>query len=110
MASLFLLVYRLRAHRFGAWTLMRWAATVTLGVSATILVQWLLRGQSRLPAWYWLVLGLLLAVGVGLPAFGAWAARRGYVIFWPELGLAAPAADHWRPRTRFNCTPPAGLK
>lgn len=102
MAHLLMLAYRMRAHRFGAWTLMRWAVTLALAAAAIILVQWLLRGQPLLPAWHWLVLGFLLVVGGGLPAFGAWAARRGYVRFRAEPGLSAPVASALAPEDKVE--------
>lgn len=102
MARLLVLAYRLRVHLWGAWTLLRWIATATLAASVIILAQWLLRGRPPLPAWHWLVLGLLLAVGVGLPVCGAWAARRGYVIFQPESGLAPPAPRSLAPEDKIQ--------
>lgn len=101
MAHLLLLIYRLRTHRFGAWTLARWAVTATLGASTLIVVQWTLRGRPALPAWHWLVLGALLAAGLGLPAFGGWAARRGYVLFRPEPAPVAPAACALAPEDKL---------
>ena len=102
MAHLLLLAYRLRAHRFGAWTLARWGVTLAWGASFLILAQWLLRGRPALPAWHWLILGLLLMAGVMLPALTTWASRRGYVAFQPEVTLAAPAGKALAPEDKIQ--------
>jgi hypothetical protein len=90
-ARIFELAYQLRLHRMGGWALDRWAVTLAWGASAFILTRWAWRGQPALPAWHWLVLSLLLLGGAAVMALRGWAARRSYVIFLPEPGLALPA-------------------
>lgn len=102
MAHLLLLLYRLRTHRFGAWTLYRWSVTLVWGAVIAILGQWALRGRPALPTWHWVVLGLLLLAGIGLPALGGWAARRGYVDFRPELTGVAPPAQALAPEEKIQ--------
>ncbi len=102
MAYLLLLAYRLRTHRFGAWTLTRWTLTLTFGAAAIILAQWVLRGRPGLPAWHWLSLGLLLLAGVGFTVLWAWAERQGYVAFQAESGLAAPLAQTLAPEDKVQ--------
>ena len=88
---IFRLAYQLRFHRVGGWAPDRWAVTLTWGASALILAQWAWRGQPALPAWHWLILALLLLSGAAVAVLGGWAARRSYVVFAPEPGLAPPA-------------------
>jgi hypothetical protein len=90
-AWIFELAYQLRLHRVGGWALDRWAVTLAWGASAFILTQWTWRGQPALPAWHWLILALLLLGGAAEMALRGWAARRSYVVFLPEPGLARPA-------------------
>jgi len=90
-AKVFEFAYQLRLHRLGGWALDRWAVTLAWGASAFILTRWMWRGQPILPAWHWLILVLLVLSGAVVVVLRGWAARRAYVIFLPEPGLAPPA-------------------
>jgi hypothetical protein len=90
-AWIFELAYQLRLHRVGGWALDRWAVTLAWGANALILTRWMWRGQPVLPAWHWLILALLLLGGAAVVVMRGWAARRSYVLFLPEPGLASPA-------------------
>lgn len=90
MPQLLYLAYQLRAHRFGDWALDRWGATLAWGASAVVVGQWLLRGRPALPIWHWLILGLLLAGGIGLLALRGWAAKRAYVVFAVDTQTSKP--------------------
>ena len=59
--------------------------------AAIILIQWLLRGRPPLPAWHWLVLGVILFGVIGLIVLRSSAARAGYVHFTPQADLPTPA-------------------
>jgi len=89
-ARMLKLAYELRHHRVGGWALDRWAVTLAWSASVFIGAQWLLRGKPVLPAWHWVVLVLLTLGGLGLLILRVWAARRSYVVFLPEPGLAPP--------------------
>ena len=97
-ARIFELAYQLRLHRVGGWALDRWAVTLAWGASALILTQWAWRGQPVLPAWHWLILALLLLSGAAVMALRGWAARRSYVVFLPEPGLALSGSAAAAPR------------
>ena len=89
-ARIFELAYQLRLHRVGGWALDRWAVTLAWGASVLILTRWMWRGQPVLPAWHWLILALLVLSGAAVVVLRGWAARRSYVVFLPEPGLASP--------------------
>ena len=89
-ARLFKLAYQLRMHRLGDAQLDVLARNAALLAAAIILIQWLLRGRPPLPAWHWLVLGLILAVALGVIALAAWAARSGYAAFTRQGDLPRP--------------------
>jgi hypothetical protein len=91
------IAYRLRHHRMAGWALDRWGVTVTWGAGALILLLWLLRGMSPLPAWHWIVLALLALAGLALLVLRVAAGRRSYVVFTPQFGAAAPPATALRP-------------
>ena len=90
-AWVFEFAYQFRLHRVGGWALDRWALTLAWGASAFILTRWAWRGQPVLPAWHWLILALLVMSGAAVAVLRGWAARRSYVVFLPEPGLAPPA-------------------
>ena len=90
-SRIFKLAYQLRLHRVGGWALDRWAVTLAWGASVFILTRWMWRGQPVLPAWHWLILALLVLSGAVVVVLRGWAARRSYVVFSPEPGLAPPA-------------------
>lgn len=100
-ARLLRLAYQLRLHRVGGWALDRWAVTLAWGTSAFILAQWILRGQPVLPAWHWLILAAQIAGGVVVLILRGWAARRTYVVFVPEPGLAPPVPASLSPEDRI---------
>lgn len=101
VARLLKLAYLLRHHRVGGWTLNRWAVTLAWGVAVFILMQWFWRGQPALPAWHWLILALLLLGGLAVTILRGWAARRSYVVFALEPGLAPPAAARLKPEDKI---------
>lgn len=91
MARLFRLAYQLRMHRLGDTQLDILGRNLAFLTAGITLAQWLLRGRPPLPAWHWLVLGLILLGCLGLIVLRIWAARSGYVQFLPQPDLAAPA-------------------
>ena len=100
-SRIFKLAYQLRLHRVGGWALDRWAVTLAWGASVLILTRWMWRGQPVLPAWHWLILALLLLSGAAVVALRGWAARRSYVVFRPEPGLAPPAPQPLLPEDKI---------
>lgn len=91
MPHLLRFAYQLRFHRFGSWTLDRWAVTLAWGAATVVLAQWLLRGRPLLPLWHWVVLASLFVSGLGVLMLRGWAARRSYVVFSSESARPAPA-------------------
>jgi hypothetical protein len=91
MGRLYKLAYRMRMHKFADAQQDVIARNVGLIVVAIILAQWLLRGRPSLPAWHWLVLGLVALGVVGLIILRSAAARAGYVHFTSQPSLPAPA-------------------
>jgi hypothetical protein len=100
MARLFKLAYQLRMHRFGDGQLDVLGRNLLFLAAAIILIQWLLRGRPPLPAWHWLLLGLILLAAVGLLVLRNWAARAGYVRFTPQPALASPAPLQMEPEDK----------
>ncbi len=78
-------------HRFADAQLDVLGRNLALLAAAIILLQWLVRGRPPLPAWHWLILGLIVLAAVGLIALRAWAARAGYARFTPQLRAKSPA-------------------
>jgi hypothetical protein len=100
-SRIFKLAYQLRLHRVGGWALDRWAVTLAWGASVLILTRWMWRGQPVLPAWHWLILALLVVCGAAVVVLRGWAARRSYVVFLPEPGLASPAPAPLTPEDKI---------
>jgi hypothetical protein len=90
LSRLLQVAYQLRTHELGDRALDRWAAVLTLGGAAVILLRWWFRGMPSLPAWHWAVLALLLLGGVALLWLAEWAARRMYIVFEPDSAAAPP--------------------
>lgn len=102
MAHLLKLAYQLHSHEFGGWRLDRWGVTLAWGAALVIVAQWLWRGRPDLPAWHWLVLALLVLGGLALLILRGSAAHRRYVVFVPQTGRAAPAAQPLAPDDKLS--------
>lgn len=100
MARLFKLAYQLRLHRWGDAPLDIVARNLALLTAAIILIQWLVRGRPALPAWHWLVLGLVLCAALGTIVLRTWAGRAGYVVFTPQSHLSAPLPHKMTPEDK----------
>ncbi len=95
------MLYQLRVHRLGPWPWDRWGVTLAWGAAGLLLLRWIQRGQPILPAWHWLVLGLLIATGGALLVARQWAAARAYVVFEPQEGLPPPPAQALDPADKL---------
>lgn len=91
MGPLYKLAYQLRMHRLAEAQQDVLARNIGLIAAAVILIQWLLRGRPPLPAWHWLLLGLIVLGVVALIALRSAASRAGYAHFTGQPSLPPPA-------------------
>lgn len=85
------LLYNLRSHRIGEWSVERLLVTCAWAAAALALLRWFLRGQPPLAGWHWLVLALLILGGLAVIVLARLAAARDFVRFVERPALAAPA-------------------
>lgn len=99
-AKLLWLIYQLRTHRLGEWSLLHWGKVVGRSAIGLILAQWLLRGRPAAPLEHWAILLLILAVVAALTVLDSWASRRMYVIFSPQPAVPVPAPQPLNPQDK----------
>lgn len=84
------LVYSLRYHLLGNWSLYRWVVTLSLAVIAGILLRNWITGFGRAGLGSWALLILLFLALLSLTWLRRWAHRRLYVLFEAQSGAARP--------------------